>query len=535
MKKLSLLFISIIISIITTNAQWQLIDDNVAGGTAKQTQIEIAQDGTVYVSYQKHNGSTYDLRVKKYDGTTWTEITNEPLAAGSYDNSLRISEDGTLYILFVDEEISSGNGTGKASCMKYLGGTNWEYVGERGFSPADINMPDLCFDSEGNPYAGFKERDADYNGGLYAVSVMKFDGQDWKIVGERGIVSCWCGCALRLDNNNVPYIASAEGTSDDNNTLRIFKYDGENWIEPAAGAQSEQTVFGINIRFNSENVPHVAFTEFEEGGTDDKATVKFWTGVAWEKIGHPISEAAGYYSRIEFDNQDNLYMSYQDYAFGPAPLSVKIWDGNTWEYVGELGTVNNRAEYADLALDQNQQPWVSYSNVFTNYLVSVYQYVNPETTHTVYFNIAGGLEPEITLEGFSTQIATGGTATFSNIPETPEPGIPYTIELEGYETINDNIIVDGTELVNINLISTNISENQNNQISIYPNPSNGTFTITNYELKITNIEIIDITGKIIHKSEFSIFNFQFSIQKKGIYFIKIQTENQIFTEKLIIQ
>ncbi len=114
------------------------------------------------------------MRVKKYDGNNWTEISNEPLATGAYENSLRISEDGTLYILFVDEEISTGNGTGKASCMKYVGGTNWEYVGERGFSPADINLPDLCFYSKGNPYAGFKERDSDYNGGLYAVSVMTF-------------------------------------------------------------------------------------------------------------------------------------------------------------------------------------------------------------------------------------------------------------------------------------------------------------------------------------------------------------------------
>ena len=71
--------------------------------------------------------------------------------------------------------------------------------------------------------------------------------------------------------------------------------------------------------------------------------------------------------------------------------------------------------------------------------------------------------------------------------------------------------------------------------SIYPNPSNGKFSIINYELQITNIEIIDITGKVIHKSEFVVSNSQFEINKKGIYFIKAQTENQIFTEKIIIQ
>ncbi len=536
MNKLSLLIIALTISIVA-NAQWELINVNVANGTAKRTQIEIAADGTVYVSYQKYAGGSYELRVKKYDGNAWTEITSEPLAQGSYINSLRISEDGTLYILFVDKEISSGNGTGKASCMKYMGDTNWEYVGERGFSPADINMPDLCFDSEGNPFAGFKERDADYNGGLYGVSVMKFNGTNWEFIGERGIISCWSGCALRLDNNDVPYIASAEGTSNDINYLRIFKYNGTEWEEPAPGPQSQQTVFGLNIRFNSQNIPHVAFTEFDnQGGTDDELTVKFWTGTAWVKLGAPVMEGVGYYPKIEFDNQDKLYISFQDYSYGPAPAGVKVWDGNTWEYVGTLlGTVNNRAEYIDLALDQNQQPWISYSNVFSSYLVSVYQYVNPITTYTVYFNIADGLEPKITLEGFVPQIATGGTATFTNVPETPAPGIPYTIELDGYEDISDNIIVDGDELVNINLTLVNILENQNNQITIYPNPSNGIFTIDN----IKSYVITDVNGRIIKKldlvNEVSNITVDISNYPKGLYFIKNATQSGFYTQKLVIQ
>ncbi len=538
MKKILLLFISIMI-IGFANAQWQQIEDNLANGTAKRPQVEIAEDGTVYVAYHYYSAGTFNLYVKKYEGSNWELITDEPLASGSdYRMSLRINSEGELYILFVDEEISSGNGTGKASCMKYNGGTSWEYVGARGFSPADINLPDLCFDSEGNPWAGFKERDADYNGGLYAVSVMKFNGDEWELVGERGIISAWSGCALRLDNNDIPYIASSEGSMDDINTLRIFKYDGQNWIEPAEGAQSEQGVFGISIRFNSENIPHVAFTEFQEGGTDDKATVKMWTGVAWEKIGHPISEGAGYYPSIEFDNQDNLYILYQDYTpDGSSAAGVKIWDGNNWEYVGELHEVNHRAEYTDLALDQNQQPWVAYSNQFANFTLNIYQYVNPESTYTIYFNIANSLEPLITLGDFVPQTATEGTATFTNIPETPAPGLPYKIELDGYETINDNIIIDQDELINIDLSPNGIFENDNINFSIYPNPSKGLFTIKIPVLKETcQISITDIIGRVIYsdfiKNEISIVDI--SDLCSGVYFLEINIENEIFTEKIIV-
>ncbi len=152
----------------------------------------------------------------------------------------------------------------------------------------------------------------------------------------------------------------------------------------------------------------------------------------------------------------------------------------------------------------------------------------------MYFNIADGLEPVITLEGFVPQIATEGTATFTNVPETPAPGIPFTIELEGYETISDNVIVDGDELVNINLTLTNISEYQNSQILIYPNPSSGIFNVRTFE-KLSSIIITDITGKTILTIEYVPFHIDLSNHPKGMYFIQVETESSIYTQKLIIQ
>ena len=81
-----------------------------------------------------------------------------------------------------------------------------------------------------------------------------------------------------------------------------------------------------------------------------------------------------------------------------------------------------------------------------------------------------------------------------------------------------------------------IIKNTTKKINIYPNPSNGTFTIINNELQITNIEITDITGKLVLSKTTKVNNnSQYSINKKGIYFITIKTEIQIFTEKIIIQ
>jgi hypothetical protein len=77
-----------------------------------------------------------------------------------------------------------------------------------------------------------------------------------------------------------------------------------------------------------------------------------------------------------------------------------------------------------------------------------------------------------------------------------------------------------------------------NPVSIYPNPSNGKFEI-NLKSDYNNsseIKIYDIIGKEIYFSKGSQFPLQIDLtdQPKGIYFIKIKSENRIFSEKIAV-
>ena len=85
--------------------------------------------------------------------------------------------------------------------------------------------------------------------------------------------------------------------------------------------------------------------------------------------------------------------------------------------------------------------------------------------------------------------------------------------------------------------TTSVENQIENNFSIYPNPSNGIFTISYLSAftKPESVEITDLTGKKIQNIQYSIFNNQYSIKEKGIYFIKINTKTGIYTEKLIIQ
>lgn len=82
-----------------------------------------------------------------------------------------------------------------------------------------------------------------------------------------------------------------------------------------------------------------------------------------------------------------------------------------------------------------------------------------------------------------------------------------------------------------------ISELSNDaSISVFPNPSNGTFTL-NSEITGGEIFIYDIFGKIVFQSKInsSVTTIDLSYQAKDIYLMVVDTDKKSFRQKIIIQ
>lgn len=82
--------------------------------------------------------------------------------------------------------------------------------------------------------------------------------------------------------------------------------------------------------------------------------------------------------------------------------------------------------------------------------------------------------------------------------------------------------------------------NQNDNIFIYPNPSNGKFIVKEDEAQMTNhkLEIYNVFGEKIYStliSSQSNNNVDISSQPKGIYFVKVQSADKVYTEKVVVQ
>jgi polyhydroxybutyrate depolymerase len=74
--------------------------------------------------------------------------------------------------------------------------------------------------------------------------------------------------------------------------------------------------------------------------------------------------------------------------------------------------------------------------------------------------------------------------------------------------------------------ATSIASNEQvDNISVYPNPSNGSFTVSISDYEGSEVKIVDVLGKVIFKAELkkSITNIDLGNISKGIYFYQIQT------------
>jgi len=100
-----------------------------------------------------------------------------------------------------------------------------------------------------------------------------------------------------------------------------------------------------------------------------------------------------------------------------------------------------------------------------------------------------------------------------------------------------NACSDTSDVVTLSVGSTEINELINNNIKIYPNPSNGQFNFAGLQ-KESIIEIYDVTGRLIYHSisQNTSESIDLSDKEKGIYFYKIISDTkEIQQGKIIVQ
>jgi len=130
-----------------------------------------------------------------------------------------------------------------------------------------------------------------------------------------------------------------------------------------------------------------------------------------------------------------------------------------------------------------------------------------------------------------------GKAVFNNIE--PVTDAAFKVVKENYQTYEGTVTVtDADVTVDVTLTAVGINENQSLLFDIYPNPSNGKIHV-NFNKNINNIQLVvtDVRGKVIVNKKINQNEnmIDLSGNKPGIYFIRVNNKDNVYTGKIILK
>jgi hypothetical protein len=94
---------------------------------------------------------------------------------------------------------------------------------------------------------------------------------------------------------------------------------------------------------------------------------------------------------------------------------------------------------------------------------------------------------------------------------------------------------DSTITLNLTMSFTGINDLSASKLSIYPNPTNGDFTITGLELvgTISSLNLTDMNGKVVKVLDTKATKFSMGSIKPGVYFLNIRSGNKQEVLKIV--
>ncbi|MBZ0098969.1 MAG: hypothetical protein K8F30_07780, partial [Taibaiella sp.] len=324
-------------------AQWNQVGAHISSGEAQYIDFAIGKNDVLYIGY-KDIGDPSGITVKKFDGNSWvstgsintgfwsftmavdgndvpyvaaetganTEVwryvngnwaqVGIPLVAqGLSHASLVIGKNDTPYLASRDDP---ANPNRKLSVWKFDGNA-WQIVGNKSFSAdiVDAGTISITIDPYGVPYVAYRDQAA--NG---RITVKKLNGNTWASVGNDGFSNGYLiQTSIVTDNAGTPYVAYADASN--NYRATVKKFDGNAWTDVGTGNFSIGPALSLTLAIDKNDTLYVAYVS---GANYDSAVVQKFDGVNWVKVGYTISTGNAYQTNIAINSQGLPFIAYND-------------------------------------------------------------------------------------------------------------------------------------------------------------------------------------------------------------------------------
>jgi len=257
----------------------------------------------------------------------------------------------------------------------------------------------------------------------------------------------------------------------------LLVYKNNSWQQVGQGLSGSWTAITKMLEYNNELVIAGAILK-SEGNVGNG--VQKWNGSSWSELGTGIQDDSNSYNDIVqvFEmktHNNNLYVHSRYYAGNIPTYGIALWDGNYWCGLGQ-------------GINETEPYWP-----FDFYNDTLF-------AQCVYFD---SLNMSLSIGLFKLGDFSVDTCS-----------VPMNV---------------------------NESENEDLLIDIYPNPNNGDFNLTfNTSFSFVNIKIYDGLGRMVYSENKNniiagnIFLLKIPDPVSGLYFLSVESENGIFTSKILV-
>jgi hypothetical protein len=220
--------------------------------------------------------------------------------------------------------------------------TSWDietvdFQGNAGFASS------VAFDSNSYPaiaYLAYDDDDhnphelmyAHWNGSLWDIEMLATDASGH-------------APSLAYDSDGNPSISY----SVDGGKMNFMSWDGSIWNSQEV--DSNATVSGIaSLAFDKYGMPAICYSD------NSNLMYAHWNGTSWD-VEPIIEEESPFGMSLVFNTENNPSVCYSSSAATYNNIKYALYDGSSWS----IETVDyTRSNYPDLALDDNDNPYISY-------------------------------------------------------------------------------------------------------------------------------------------------------------------------------
>ncbi|HAF28074.1 MAG TPA: hypothetical protein DCG75_03405 [Bacteroidales bacterium] len=496
MKNKNYIFLIFLIVGLTGNAQWQQVGSDINGeaNNSSGKSVSISSDGSILAIGTSHsNGNGQDrghVRVLKNNSGTWEQIGDDIYGEADYDYfgwSVSLSSDGSIVAIGTPYNDGNGNSAGHVRVFKNNSGI-WEQIGEDidGEAKDDSSGYSISLSSNGSIVA----IGAPFNDGIGTsaghVRVYINNSGIWEQIGDdidgeaARDLSGW-SVSLSSDGSIVAVGAqSNDGNGDGAGHVRVFQNNSGIWEQIGEDIDGEAASdgSGFSVSLSSDGSIVAVGATYNDGNGRNAGHVRVFknnSGI-WEQIGGDIDGEAevdllGWSVSLSSDGSVFAVGAPWNDENGTSAGHVRVFQNNSeiWEQIGED--------------------------------------INGKTAGSFY--------------GESISLSSDGSIVAIGSPYNNENG-----ELSGQVRVFQNDFLIGI-----------IEAQQNPDIFIYPNPTTNSLSVKSEKLKIESITISDLSGKEIlyYKAKIAINEYKTDLSnlENAVYIIRIQTEKDVFTTKII--